>query len=306
MFVQDEWDVTDEVKLLGGARLDYHKNHGFIFSPRISFKKQFGAFTAFRFNYGTGFRQVHLFTEDHAFVSGSRDVMILNDLKPERSQNATLNFNHTYTVLGYGNFDIDIFYTYFQNKIIPDYDQDPNLIVYDNLAGYGITRGVSFAVNHSFKFPLRLRMGTTFMDVFEKIEDENGDVVREDQVFAPIFSETFGLTYSWKKTGLELNWIGKLTGPQKLPTFAPEFARAEVSPWFTVQHLQLTKSFKKAGLDFYCGAKNIFNYTQESPLIDPSNPYGDNFDTSYAYGPLQVRRFFIGLRWQLDRKDVKR
>lgn len=303
IFVQDEFDATDELKILSGVRFDYHKNHGLIFSPRLAVKKQFGAFTAMRFNYGTGFRQVHLFTEDHAFVSGARDVVILNELRPERSHNITLNFNHTYTVLGYGNFDVDVFYTYFQNKIVPDYDVDPNLIVYDNLEGYGITRGASFAINHSFKFPLRLRTGVTFMDVFEKITDVDGNETREDQVFAPKFSGTFGLTYTLKKTGMELSWIGKVMGPQKLPTFADEFARPEISPWFTVQHLQLNKTFEKIGLDLYLGAKNIFNYTQDSPLIDPANPYGDNFDTSYAYGPLQVRRFFLGLRWQIKRKD---
>ena len=303
IFVQDEWDATDELKILGGVRLDYHQKHGLIFSPRLSIKKQFGDFTAFRFNYGTGFRQVHLFTEDHAFVSGARDVVILNELKPERSHNATLNFNHTYTVLGYGNFDIDIFYTYFMNKIIPDYDQDPNLIVYDNLSGYGTTRGVSFAINHSFKKPIRARMGVTLMDVFEKSKDADGIEIREDQVFAPKFSGTFGVTYNWKKAGIDFNWIGKVIGVQKLPTFADEFARPEESPWYTVQHLQITKAFKKAQLDVYAGVKNIFNYTQPSPLIDPGNPYGDNFDTSYAYGPLQVRRFFVGLRWQLERKE---
>ena len=305
IFIQDEWDATDELKILGGARLDYHQKHGLIFSPRLSMKKQFGSFTAMRLNYGTGFRQVHLFTEDHAFVSGARDVVILNELKPERSHNATINFNHTYTVLGYGNFDVDLFYTYFMNKIIPDYDQDPNLIVYDNISGYGVTRGASVAVNHSFKFPMRLRMGVTFMDVFEKSEDVDGNVIREDQVFAPKFSGTFGLTYSWKKAGMEFNWIGKVMGKQKLPTFTDEFARPDISPWYTVQHVQITKNFKKAGLDVYAGVKNLFNYTQPSPLIDPGNPYGDNFDTSYAFGPLQVRRFFVGLRWQLDRPTKK-
>lgn len=302
IFFQDEIDVTDQIKILGGLRLDYHQNHGLIFSPRFSLKKQFGDYSALRFNYGTGFRQVYLFTEDHAFVSGSRDVVILEDLKPERSHNATLNFNHTYTVWGYGNFDVDVFYTYFQNKIIPDFDQDPNLIVYENLDGFGTSRGIALAVNHSFKFPLRLRLGATFMEVFEQVTDEEGNRHREDQFFAPKFSGTFGVNYSWKKAGLEFNWQGKVMGHQRLPEFAPPFERPTTSPWFTTQNFQLTKSFEKIGLEVYTGIKNIFNYTQPSPLVDPANPFGDAFDTSYAYGPLQVRRFFLGLRWQLERK----
>jgi outer membrane receptor for ferrienterochelin and colicins len=305
VFVQDEVDVTNELKILGGLRVDYHSKHGLIFSPRVSLKKQFGSFTALRFNYGTGFRQVHLFTEDHAFVSGSRDVMIIGELRPEQSHNSTFNFNHTYTVLGYGNLDVDVFYTYFQNKIIPDYEQDPNLIVYENLDGYGTTRGVSLSINHSFKFPVRLRLGTTFMDVFEMTTNDQGELVKEEQLFAPKFSGTFGLNYDWKKAGLSLNWIGKVIGVQKLPTFAPAYNKSDKSPWYTVQHLQITKTIKKINLEVYGGMKNIFNYTQESPLIAAEDPYSDAFDTSYAYGPLQGRRFFVGLRWKLNRKNAK-
>lgn len=302
IFVQDEFKATKRLSILGGVRFDYHQNHGLIFSPRLNIKQGLGDYTSLRLNYGTGFRQVHLFTEDHAFVSGSRDVVILNELNPERSHNITLNLNHTYNVAGYGNLDVDLFYTYFQNKIIPDYDIDPNLIVYDNLQGYGITRGASIAVNHKFSIPLRLQMGVTLMDVFEMVEDSTGQSVKEEQFFAPRFSGTFGVSYEIKRIGLSINYTGKVMGAQRLPEFTDEFARPTVSPWFTVQNIQLTQTIKKARLELYAGVKNFLNYTQPSPLIDPGNPFGDAFDTSYAYGPLQVRRFYFGLRWSVARK----
>lgn len=304
LFAQDEFNISDNFTLLGGARLDYHQRHGLIFSPRLNLKKNFGSFTALRFNYGTGFRQVYLFTEDHAFVSGARDILIVDELQPERSHNWTLNLNHTYTALGYGNLDIDLFYTYFSNKIIPDFDSDPNLIIYDNLSGFGTTRGASIAVNHKFNFPLRAKLGATFMDVFEMTEDDEGNQVKEQQIFAPKFSGVFGLSYDLSKIGVSINYNGRVMGPQRLPVFADEFARPEVSEWFTIQNVQITKRFSKNQLEFFGGIKNLFNYTQDSPLIDPENPFGDSFDTAYAYGPLQVRRFFFGLRFNLNRKPL--
>lgn len=304
IFAQNEFSWTDELTVLAGARLDHHQRHGFIFSPRLSIKKTVREFTNIRLNYGTGFRQVFLFTEDHAFVSGARDVVIEENLNPERSHNVTLNLNHTYAVGGYGNFDVDLFYTYFSNKIIPDFDTDPNLIIYNNLGGYGITRGASVAINHKFTIPLRAKLGVTFMDVFEKnTNPDTGLEEREDQIFAPRFSGVFSIAYELKKWRLSFNYNGKVVGPQRLPTFADGFERPEYSNWFTLQHCQVTKTFKNQSLEVFTGIKNIFNYTQDSPLIDPQNPFGDSFDTAYAYGSLQVRRFYVGLRFGIDRKD---
>ena len=62
--------------------------------------------------------------------------------------------------------------------------------------------------------------------------------------------------------------------------------------------MQIKKTFSDK-LSAYVGIKNVFNYTQESPLIDWQNPFSKEFDTSYAYGPLQSRRFLIGFSLKL-------
>lgn len=303
IFLQDEFNIRDDFVILGGARLDHHQKHGFIFAPRFNLKKTFKTYTAARLNYGNGFRQVFLFTEDHAFISGARDVVIQSDLQPERSHNVTFNLNHTYTVAGYGNLDFDLFYTRFSNKIIPDFDTDPNIIIYDNLGGIGISRGASFAINHKFKIPLRLKLGATFMDVFEQeINEDDGSVTRTDQVFAPRMSGVFGIKYQWRKYGISIDYTGRVVGSQRLPAAPEGFVMDDYSEAFALQHIQITKTFKDSGIEIFGGVKNIFNYTQDSPLIDPQNPFGDSFDTAFAYGPLQVRRFIFGLRYGLKRK----
>jgi outer membrane receptor for ferrienterochelin and colicins len=53
--------------LLG--RLD---NHGAIFTPRLAYKWKINDNNIVRFNTGTGFRIVNLFTEEHAALTGPR------------------------------------------------------------------------------------------------------------------------------------------------------------------------------------------------------------------------------------------
>jgi outer membrane receptor for ferrienterochelin and colicins len=92
LFAQDEITITDKHKLLVGARYDYNTNHGSIFTPRLAYKYKINDTNILRFNTGTGFRIVNLFTEDHAALTGARDVIILEELQPERSYNANINY----------------------------------------------------------------------------------------------------------------------------------------------------------------------------------------------------------------------
>lgn len=291
-FLQDEISINKDLSLLFGGRIDHHKDHGNIFSPRFNVKQNFGPYTTLRLNAGTGFRIVNLFTEDHAFLTGSRDIQILDELQPEESYNVNFNINHIYTLgKSSGAIDFDVFYTYFTNKIIPDYDVSPSLIVYDNLDGYSVSKGMSLSIQQNFENNLKLSCGGTFLDVYSVFDTE-----RENELFAPVFSSVFSIGYF--VNNISFDWIGKITGSMYLPSYDSPFERNEKSPWFAQHHFQVKKEFS-SNFSMYLGVKNIFNYTQDTPLIDWQNPFGDNFDTAYAYGPLQKRRFLIGLSLKL-------
>jgi len=291
LFVQDEITLNRKWTSLLGIRTDFHDEHGFIFSPRLNLKFKPKTYTTFRLNAGTGFRLVNLFTEDHAFLTGSREVLVVEDLKPEESYNINLNANHIFSLgRSTGTLDIDAFYTYFTNKITPDYDVNPNQIIYANLDGFSVSKGLAFNIQQNFGFPLSIKAGGTYLDVYS-VDDNN---TREDELFAPSFTGVFSLSYNWDKINTSMDWTAKVTGPMSLPSFPYPFERAEESPWFSQHHLQIKKVFSE-NLTAFMGVKNVFNYTQESPLVDWQNPFGDDFDTSYAYGPLQSRRFLFGL-----------
>jgi outer membrane receptor for ferrienterochelin and colicins len=86
---------------------------------------------------------VNLFTEDHAALTGSGEV-IKEDLKPEKSLNTNLSYLMKIPVNNYFiNVDLNGFYSYFNNKIIGDFDSEPDKIIYNNLSGHAISRGIS-------------------------------------------------------------------------------------------------------------------------------------------------------------------
>ena len=305
VFLQDEWKLHKKISLLGGFRLDYHRDHGFVPAPRLAIKYKPGDWTTFRLNAGRGFRLVNLFTEDHAALTGARKVIITENLKPEESWNLNFNANHVFTTsAGVGTLDFDAFYNWFSNKIIPDYTQDANLIVYENLQGYAIVRGASVSLEYSFQFPLKIYLGATFQDVYEVESASNGPKIKTNQLFTPKWSGTFRLAYSLSKIGLSFDYTGKVIGPQDLPAYDSPFSRPTRSTWYCIQNLQATKSFMNGRYEIYGGIKNLLGMTQASPLIDPAHPFGPDFDTAYAWGPLQPRRFYLGFR--LSIKELKR
>lgn len=319
VFAQNEWGPNESFSLLLGARLDQYAGHGPIFAPRLNVKYKTSDWSTLRLNVGTGFRIVNLFTEDHAFVTGQREVELAEALSPERSWNVSLNFNQIHNLMGgQGTLDLDVFYTYFNNKIIPEYEV-PGKIIYSNSDGHAISRGLSFSFAQNFIFPLSFNLGITVQYVTQTERNEDGLFEKTAIEFAPRFSSNGTLNYRWRKKGLMAAWTFNLTGPMYLPKVFDldengnplSTARPTKSETWSRHTIQLTKSFKKSKMEIYGGVENIFNYRQPiSPLVginDPKAPVGFSpyFDTVYAYAPLSGREFYLGVRWEIDRKKNK-
>ncbi|SHM13469.1 outer membrane receptor for ferrienterochelin and colicins [Chryseobacterium carnipullorum] len=305
-FVQDQWEINDKNTLLVGYRFDYDKIHHEVHSPRFAWKFSPNPYHTLRFNFGTGFRVVNLFTEDHAALTGSREVMIKSDLKPERSVNGNLNYIWKIPVgTRLLQLDASAFYTYFSNKIVGDFDTDPDKIIYDNLHGYGISRGASMNVDFNFSFPLSVNVGVTYLDVYQKFDEDHK---KSQQLHAPKWSGTYNLSYKFTND-LTLDFTGQFYGPMRLPVLPNDY-RPEYSPFYSLANIQVSKSFK-SGFEVYGGVKNLFNFTPKDPLMRPfdpfdkyaddpiSNPNHYTFDTAYGYAPMQRIRGFLGVKYTL-------
>jgi outer membrane receptor for ferrienterochelin and colicins len=307
LFLQDEWAINDKNKLLIGYRYDNDKHHGNVHSPRVAYKFSSNYYNSFRASLGTGFRVVNIFTEDHSSLTGAREVVILNTLKPERSYNGNLNYVKK-IMSDYLNINLDItgFYSYFTNKIIGDFDSDPTKIIYDNLNGHAVSQGISLNTEWLFLIPFKIMAGITYMDVYTKEKNECGNYFRINQLYAPKWSGTFVMTYTFPQNFI-LDFTGQWNGKMRLPIEPNDF-RSEYSPWYCIANIQLTKKFNN-GMEIYGGIKNLSNFTPKNPIMRPFDPFnkdvdnpvtnsnGYTFDTSYNYASLQKLRGFIGIRY---------
>ncbi len=309
LFVQDEFYLNEKNKLLLGIRLDHDSRHGYIATPRINYKWSPSDQQHIRLSFGTGYRVVNLFTEDHAAVTGARTVEIKNKLNPEKSYNGNIGYQKFInTGFGFINVDASVFYTYFNNKIVPDYETDPDKIIYDNLDGYAVSQGMSFNTSFDFKLPIKIMFGATFLDVYQMNRNEFGNIERNIPLLTEKVSGTYSISYKFLKPNIKIDYSGNLYGPMKLPLVENDY-RPEYSAWYSVQNIQLTKTFNK-GWEIYGGIKNLLNFTPPKYSIlrpndpfdknvnSPDNPNGYTFDPTYVYASNQGIRGFIGVRYQ--------
>lgn len=316
VFVQDQIKLSPQSTLLLGGRYDYNTNHGNVFSPRANYKwMSKDKKNILRLTGGNGFRVVNLFTEEHAAFTGTRALIIQDELKPETSWNGNVNYVKKFLLKNnaFLSFDFSGFYTYFTNQILPDYDSDPNAIIYDNLDGYSVSQGVSLNTDFSMRSGLNILAGVTLMDV--SFTEEKAT---ERQVLSERFTGTWGVSYQLKKKGWKFDYTGNVYGPMLLPLLGEDDPRNPKSPYWSIQNIQATKTFKK-GWELYAVVKNILDFTppsnsiwgahdpfdklnnSDTPGIDPLDPDDLGFDPAYMFAPNQGVRVNFGLRYSFNK-----
>ncbi|SEQ19743.1 TonB-dependent receptor [Flavobacterium urocaniciphilum] len=318
-FAQDEIKFAKMHSVLLGSRLDYNNNHGYIFTPRMAYKWKFTDTDIFRINAGTGFRVVNLFTEEHAALTGSRDVIVTENLKAEKSYNVNVNYlkKLRFDNASFLGFDVSAWYTHFSNQIIPDYDTNPNQIIYKNLNGFSETKGVSLNIDYLSNFGLKAILGATVLD-----SKKTRDGITSTPILTEKYSANWAITYELLDWNLSFDYTGNVYGPMRLPILGELDPRKPTSPIWSIQNIQATFKWNNK-YELYGGVKNLLNWTpnRKNPFLiarandpfdenvqfdgngnvvpTPENPYALTFDPAYVYAPNQGIRGFIGIRYRI-------
>jgi outer membrane receptor for ferrienterochelin and colicins len=281
---------------IAGIRADHHNRFGWRWTPRTLLKYDPTAKLTIRANLGTGWRTVNLFSENIGLLASSRDIVFLENLKPERAVNTGINVTQKFDskdVSGY--ISLDYYRTDFQNQVFPDYDTDPTKAYIQNFTGKSISNGFQADLLLKFYKRYEFKAGYNFLDVY-RINNGNKEVLPFNARHKVLTTFSYKPANEKFHADMNIHWFGK----QRLPNTKAnpvEYQRPDFSQDYTTVNAQLTYVVKK--LEIYGGCENIFNFRQNQPIISWQNPFSPYFDISSVWGPTRGREFYIGIRYSM-------
>lgn len=298
IFVENSTQLMDDkAELLTGVRLDHHNEYDFFITPRVLVKYSISPETIVRASVGTGFRTLNLFTEYSSILATSRNIIITEDLEPEKAINFGVNLVQYFTMNDIsGNFVVDFYRTNFINQIIPDYDSDPSEVTFGNLNGDSYSNILQAETSVNFLKNLDGKISYKYSDVRYT---QNG--IEQEYPFISKHNVQSSLTYAPEDDNWSATVIAEWFGKQRLPSTASnpvQFQRPTESDPYTLVGLQFTKRWEL--FEFYTGVENLLNFKQEDPIISNNDPFGPYFDTSFIWGPTMGREIYAGFRFRLD------
>lgn len=289
--------------LVAGARADFHNLAGTQLTPRLNFKYDIAPKTILRLSAGRGFRTANIFAESQGYFASNRQIEIIDNggeiygLKPEIAWNYGASLQQEFQLFGNKSMIVaDFFRTDFQDQVLLDLDQSAQKIVFYNLDGKSWAN--SFQTQWDFS-PVKnfdVRLAYKFYDV--QADFVNG---RREVPFMAKHRGFLNLAYSTNKNDRGGFWAFDTTlnvvGKQKLPNLEtnPEaFQLTEYSNSYSTLNAQVSRNLNDK-VRLYLGGENLTSYTQNNPIIDAQNPFGNYFDGGMVYAPIMPINVYVGV-----------
>lgn len=297
-YVEYSWLPSDEITLQTGLRYDHNSVYGGFITPRVHFRYQFAEESTLRLAAGSGRRTANPIAENSFLLASNRIFNIDSNLKQEKAWNYGLSITQYFSLFGQDfTASADFYRTEFQDQVIVDVDKNINQVNFYNLDGQSFAN--NYQVELKFEPISRLDVTTAI-----RFSDVKADINNKFQTVPYVnrYKGLVSLSYSTNMNIWQFDFTTQLNGDMRIPSTAGnpvEYQRPESSPAYALMNAQITKRFKI--WEVYLGVENLGNYTQKNPIIAAGDPHGGNFDASMIWGPIQERKFYLGVRFTIDR-----
>lgn len=283
------------LSIVSGLRADYLDDYGLMVNPRMHLKYNPSKESVFRLSGGRGMRTTHIFAENSSVFASSREIIIKEKLAPEIAWNYGATFTYCFKPGGReASLNFDLFRTDFENQVVVDLE-NPDKVEFYNLKGnsYSNSFQTDFSISPFERFDIKIAY--KYYDVKTTY---NGKLL--DKPLVPKDRALVNLDYATNMEKWKFNFTAKWFGQSRLPNTSAntqEFQLPEHSKSYFTFMGQISKKFK--WFEVYVGGENLLDYTIPNPIIDPQNPFGNNFDATMIWGPINGRVIYGGFRYKI-------
>ena len=301
-YAQYTYNLNDKFILLAGIRADYSQRYDLFVTPRIHVKYNPFEWFHVRASAGKGYRTANVLAENNFLLASSRKMRIADNLDQEEAWNTGLNLSFYIPVAGKElTLNGEWYYTNFIKQVVVDMDSNPHEVSFYNLDGESYSNSFQLEATYPFFRGFTMTAAYRYTDAQTDYRNTEGITYRMKK---PLVSDYKGLLTASYQTPLkkwqfdvtsQFNGGGRMPEASKSnPLWNSEFKA------YTVVNAQITKYFRQWSV--YIGGENLFDYTQDTPVIDAMNPRSENFDSSMIYGPVHGRKLYVGVRFNIGRE----
>jgi outer membrane receptor protein involved in Fe transport len=167
-YAQDSFNVTNELFIEAGFRLDHLKDYGTFPLPRVSLLYRFANNLSSRLSFGLGYKAPSIFTEEAETLLFQNVLPIGNTLKAERSRGGTLDVNYRNAIGEKFSYSVNqmFFYTEIKDPLVL-LERAGGIFQFENAAQPVRSRGFETNVRLSYDI-VKLFAGYTFTNARAK------------------------------------------------------------------------------------------------------------------------------------------
>ena len=298
-FAEYTFNRNDKFIVLAGLRGDYNSYYDrFLFTPRLHLKYNTSEHIHLRASVGKGYRSPNIWAENNFLLASNRTIIATEKTKMEEAWNYGLSAQ-TYIPLFGRELSLsgEWYYTNFVQQLVADMDTDTHQVLF-----YYLNSEKSYASNLQFEANMEIVNGLT-ATLAHRITDVKTTIngtLRENPLTSR-YKSLFTTSYQTPLKKWQFDFTAQLNGGGRLPDpdESSSFAWKKEFDSYVVLNAQITKYFRTWSV--YLGCENLTGFVQKNPIIDVTNPFGNDFDATTIWGPTHGRKFYIGLRWALDR-----
>ncbi|MGL5682716.1 MAG: TonB-dependent receptor [Marinifilaceae bacterium] len=310
-YFQYTGSFRDKFTIMAGARYDYHNQYKGFFTPRMHLMYTPSDMTTLKISGGKGYRTANILAENSYLFASAKNIYVNNnllvdnpasiyDLKMEEAWNYGVSFTQKFLLLGrMATFNADFFRTEFTNQVIVDNESAAGRINFYNLDGDSYSN--CYQVELRYELIPRLDVLGAFRYNDSKYTLASGELVR-----TPLQSKYKGLlnlSYYTNMKKWQFDFTTQFNGGGRMPSndIVTEdiYKTSDSFKPYQIMNAQVTKYFRKWSI--YAGCENIGDYTQKEAIVAADAPWNTNFDATKIWGPIHGRKFYVGLRFTIDR-----